>query len=280
MNNDEPMSILEHLDAMRRVILISVISIIPGSFVGWYIREDILNVMTKPVTDLGYKLVYIGATEAFTAQFKLAIFAGIALATPVIAYQFWRFLLPALHSHERRSISLFVPLSVLFFAGGIAFGYYSVFMYGVQFLLSFGGEGLTPMLSLGKYISFTIWFLLPFGLMFELPLVVVILARRGLVTYKFLAAKRKWALLLSFIISGFVTPTTDMFTQGIMGGAMYLLFEISIWLAYIVRPKPKSVTAKAGKPETAAAAPDIGDATAHDATDSATDSVERGDQDR
>ncbi len=245
---DKPMSILEHLDALRRVLIISLISIIPGTAVGWFIREDILRVLVKPVKKMGHELVFIGATEAFTAELKMALIAGFLIALPVISYQVWMFVLPALHAHERRYIATFVPASVILFAGGVLFAYYTVFNYAVQFLLSFGGEGLTPMLSLSKYLSFSIWFLLPFGVIFELPLAVVILARLGIVTPRFLATKRKWAFLAVFIIAAIVTPTTDMLTQAVMAVAMYLLYEISIWLSYLVRPKKSVKVAAAHGP--------------------------------
>ncbi len=234
---DKPMSILDHLEALRRVLIISLISIIPGSIAGWFIREDIMRILIKPVSDLHYKLVYIGATEALTAEIKIAFFAGLVLALPVIAYQIWKFVLPALHATEKRYIRIFVPLSVILFIGGIVFGYYTVFIYGVQFLLSFGGEGLTPMLSLGKYLSFALWFLIPFGIMFELPLVILLLVRIGLMSPKYLASKRKWVLLAAFVIAAVATPTTDMFSQSVMALAIYLLYEISIWVSYLVRPK-------------------------------------------
>ncbi len=237
------MSILEHLEALRRVFIISFVSIIPGAVLGWIIRDKTLALLVAPVKRLNYDLVFITATEALTAHLKISVVAGLIFASPVIAYQFWKFVLPALHTHEKRYLLIFIPSSVILFVGGISFAYYSVFSYAVKFLLSFGGEGLAPMLSLSKYLSFTIWFLLPFGVIFELPLVVVALARLGIVTPRFLASKRKFAVLAGFAIAAVVTPTTDMITQGIMGGAMYLLYEISIWLAYLVRPGRKKQTA-------------------------------------
>lgn len=236
---DRTMSILEHLEALRRVLIVSIISVVPGSIVGWLVRDEILRVLVKPVASLHYKLVYITPTEALTTELKIAFFAGIILALPVIAYQIWKFVLPALHANEKRFIVIFVPLSVILFIGGIVFGYYTVFLYGVQFLLSFGGEGLTPMLSLGKYLSFAIWFLLPFGVMFELPLVILLLVRIGIMSPKYLASKRKWVLLASFVVAAVATPTTDMFTQSVMAAAIYLLYEVSIWVSYFVRPKQR-----------------------------------------
>lgn len=235
--SDQPMSLIEHLEALRRALIISLISVIPGAVVGWFIREDILNVLVRPVTELQYDLVYITATEALTAGIKIAFFAGIAIASPVIAYQIWKFVLPALHAHEKRYILIFVPFSVILFIVGILFGYYTVFLFGVKFLLSFAGEDLIPMLSLGKYLSFSLWFLLPFGLIFELPLVILLLVRLGILTPRYLGSKRKWVLVASFVISAVATPTTDMFTQSIMAGAIYMLYEISIWVSYFVRPK-------------------------------------------
>lgn len=234
--DDKKMSILEHLDALRRALIISLLALIPGTAIGWFIRERILDILIRPVKSMHYKLVYIGATEAFMAELKIAMFAGVAIALPVIAYQFWNFILPALHSNERRYIKIFVPVSMVMFALGIVFGYYTVFTYGVQFLLSFGGEGLTPMLSLGKYLSFAFWFLLPFGIMFELPLIILLLVRLGIISTKFLTSKRKWVLVGSFVISAVATPTTDMLSQTVMAVAMYLLYEVSIWLSYLVRP--------------------------------------------
>ncbi len=243
---DKPLSFLAHLDALRRMLVISFISIIPGSVVGWFVREDILHILVRPVNKMGYELVYIGTTEAFTAELKIAIIAGTVFASPIIAYQFWRFLLPALHAHERRYLLIFVPVSLILFSIGVSFAYFVVFTYAIKFFLSFSGEGLLrPMLTLSKYLSFTVWLLVPFGLIFELPLLVVLLARMGLISGEFLAKYRKWAFLGVFIFAAIITPTVDMFTQAAMGFAMYLLYEISIWLAYLIRRKKKIVQAAA-----------------------------------
>lgn len=242
--DDKAMSILDHLNALRRAIIVSILALIPGTAIGWYVREPIMQILIAPVRSMHYQLVFIGATEAFMAQLQIAILAGVAIAMPVIAYQFWKFILPALHSHERKYIVTFVPISLVLFAVGIIFGYYTVFTVGVQFLLSFGGEGLTPMLSLGKYLSFAFWFLLPFGVMFEMPLVILALVRLGIISSKFLGAQRKWVFIGAFVIAAVVTPTTDMLSQSVMAAAMYLLYEVSIWLSYLVRPSEKALKRK------------------------------------
>lgn len=240
---EENMTLVDHLDALRRVLMVSLIAVIPGAVVGWIYREEILKVLIVPVQALNYKLVFITPTEAMLAYFKLAFFAGVIIASPIMAYQFWKFILPALHANEKRYMMILLPSSLLLFVGGIAFAYYSVYNYAVQFLLGFGGEGLTPMLSLSKYISFAIWFLLPFGFIFEMPLVILALAKVGVVTPKFLASKRKFAFVGVFVLAAVITPTTDFIAQGAMGLAVYLLYEISIVLAHFVRPRKKAEAA-------------------------------------
>jgi len=237
--SEKTMSILEHLEDLRRVLLISILSLVPASAVGWYYREQLLALLTEPVKALDQKLVYLAMTEAFMVELKLAIIAGFILASPVIFWQVWSFILPALQTHERRYLLVMVPLSVLLFCGGIVFGYSTVFRFGLKFFLGFATEGLTPMLSLSKYLTFTFWFLLPFGLMFELPLVMFFLAKIGIVNYRFLAKNRKFALLIIFIISAVATPTTDLVTQAAMAIPMYVLFEMSIWIVRFVRPRSR-----------------------------------------
>lgn len=230
------MSIMDHLQALRSTIVYSAISILPGATLGWIIRKQILEILIRPVRGMGKKLVYLTATEAFTSELLIAAFTGIAIAMPFIAYQFWRFVLPALHAHEKRYIRVFVPFSVIMFVTGIIFGYFTVFSYGIQFLLGFGLEGIEPTLSLARYLSFTLWFLLPFGIMFEMPLVLILLVRMGLVQRDTLKSLRKWVFVGAFVVSAILTPTTDMFSQSVMAGAIYVLYEASIWISYLTRP--------------------------------------------
>lgn len=236
------MSIMDHLQALRRTIVWSAISIIPGAVLGWIARKQILEILVRPVKELGKQLVYLKATEAFTTELLIAAFAGIAVAMPFIAYQFWRFVLPALHAHEKKYIRIFVPFSIILFVVGVLFGYFTVFSYGIKFLLGFGIEGVEPTLSLALYISFTLWFLLPFGILFEMPLVLLLLVRMGLVQRDTLKSLRKWVFVGAFVISAVLTPTTDMFSQSVMAGAIYVLYEASIWISYLTRPvkRPES----------------------------------------
>lgn len=235
--NDKTMSILEHLEALRKVLIISIVSLIPASFAGWYLREQVMAILVEPVKAAHQKLVYLGPTEAFMVEMKIAVIAGFVLASPIIFWQVWGFILPALKTHEKRYLILVVPLSILLFAVGVFFGYSTVFKYGIEFLLGFATDELTPMLSLSQYISFTFWFLFPFGLMFELPLGMFFMAKIGIINHSFLSKNRKFALLIIFIIAAVVTPTTDMLSMTIMAIPMYILYEISILIIRLVQPR-------------------------------------------
>ncbi|GAB4258403.1 twin-arginine translocase subunit TatC [Thermincola ferriacetica] len=237
--DEKRMPILKHLEELRRVLIISFLSIIPTSVVCWFYRKELMHLLTRPVDRLHYKLVYIGPTEAFIANIKIAVIGGIILASPVIMWQVWSFILPALTRNEKRAVIIIMPISILLFVTGVVFGYLTVFNFGIEFLLGFGGDGLEPMLSLSKYLSFAFWFLLPFGLIFEMPLVILFLTRLGLVTPQFLAKNRRFALLIIFIISAVVTPTTDMVSQFAMAGPMYVLYEISIWISRFMKAKKR-----------------------------------------
>lgn len=267
----DQMTIMSHLNAFRKTIVWSAISILPGATIGWFIREQILAVLIQPVKASGAHLVYLAATEAFTTELLISVFAGIVLALPFIAYQFWKFVLPALHAHEKRYLVTFVPFSIILFVVGVVFGYFTVFSYGVQFLLGFGMEGIEPTLSLAKYVSFTFWFLLPFGVMFEMPLVLLLLMRMGLVKRDTLKKNRKWVFVGAFVIAAVATPTTDMFSQTVMAAAIYVLYEVSIWISYL--------TGSLKRPDKAMAETSATDDTVEDNTSSGTIEVNANEED-
>lgn len=234
---EKTMTIIEHLEELRKVIIISFLSLIPTSVIGWLLRERTLALLLKPATDRGVKLVYLTPTEPFFVMLKIAIFTGVILATPIILWEVWSFVLPALRSSEKRLLALVVPASVILFVVGIVFGYMTVFKFGINFFINFATSqviALTPTFKLSDYLSFAISFLLPFGIIFELPLVVLVLAKIGIVSSRFLAKKRKYAILIIFVVAAIITPTPDVFTQTFVAGPMYLLYEISILIAYVV----------------------------------------------
>lgn len=233
---DKSMTITEHLEELRRVLIVCLTALGLATVVTYFgFRSQLLALLTRPVKDLGVSLVYITPWEAFFTSIKISFLAAIFLALPVILWQIWSFVLPALHPHERRLVYIIMPFSLLLFAGGIAFGYYVVFPAALRFLLVTVSEGFQPLITISKYLGFLTTFVLPFGLVFQLPLVVVLLTKLGLVTPRFLVKNRKLAILIIFILAAVLTPTPDVISQLLMGLPMVLLYESSIWLSYLVR---------------------------------------------
>lgn len=238
MTDEKQMTIFEHLGALRKVLVVSAVATALTSVVGWIYAEKIIAILTAPITALKYNLIVISVTEALFTKFKVAIFAGLLLALPVILYQLWTFLLPALKTSEKKYLRYLVPASFLLFIAGVAFGFKVVFPLGVKVLLTtFVVGSITPMVTLSNYLSFAIAFLLPFGLIFELPLIILFLSKLGIISPKYLKEKRKYALLIIFIIAAALTPGPDVISQLLMAAPMYILYEASIIVSRFVYKK-------------------------------------------
>jgi sec-independent protein translocase protein TatC len=165
------------------------------------------------------------------------------LAAPVILWQIWAFVAPGLHQHEKKYATPFVLIGSLLFIGGGVFSLKVVTPYAISFLLSYSRPGLQPMISIGSYVDFLLKFTVAFGLVFELPLAITLLARMGVVTPAMLAKNRKYAILGAFIAAAILTPTPDAFNQTLMAGPLIILYEVGIICARIFgrRPKPAAV---------------------------------------
>jgi sec-independent protein translocase protein TatC len=169
--NTDEMPIMEHMEELRRVLIVSIIATIVLAVVSYCFIDQILAILMEPLTKLDQKVNFLGVTEPIFVKLKLSFFAGFLAAMPIILWQIWSFVVPALRKNEKVAFTLFVLISYLSFMGGVAFGFFGVFRYGVYFLLQFAGPNLAPMLTIDKYISFTISFLIPFGIVFEFPLI-------------------------------------------------------------------------------------------------------------
>lgn len=229
----DEMPIMQHMEELRRVLIVSAVATLILAVAAYFFSDWILAALMEPLTNIGQKVFFTGVTEAIFVKLKISFFAGFLAALPIILWQIWSFVIPALKKNERVAFTLFVMISFLCFIGGVAFGFFGVYRYGVTFLLQFAGPTLFPMLTIDKYISFTISFLLPFGIVFELPLVSYFLARLGLVSYAFLAKNRRYAVLAAVVTAAVITPTPDIITCLIVSGPMYLLFEFSVLVVRI-----------------------------------------------
>jgi len=238
MTEDKRMSLIEHLTELRRCLAISLIAIGVSFVASFYFSEQLLKLLTGLITlEKGPTFVFLSPAEALWSNFKVALFAGIILALPVVLYQIWRFVSPAFSETERRYGVLFLILVIISFGIGLLFCYFVVLRFAMNLLLSYKTADLTPMISIGYYLDFVIKFMLAFGIIFELPFIIIFLTRIGLFTPEFLAKNRKYAILLNFIIAAVLTPTPDVFNQLLMAVPLIVLYEVGIIGARIVRKK-------------------------------------------
>ncbi len=240
---ENQMPFAQHLEELRRRLIICSIAIGVGFLVCYFFKETIFSWLMKPLIDAlpaseGQKLIYTAPHEAFLTYLKVSFIGGVALSVPVILYQFWRFVAPGLYEHEKRYLYPVVILSTVFFVGGALFGYYVVFPYGFQFFASFATDHITPMISTREFLSFASRLLFAFGMIFELPLVSFFLAKMGILKASFLRRQRKYAIVIVFVIAAILTPP-DVFTQTLMAGPLLVIYESSVWIAHIFGPKDK-----------------------------------------
>lgn len=231
--NTANMSIIAHLTELRKRLIRSLIAIGIGSGVAYYFIEDIMRILTAPAG----KLYYMQPAEAFFTYIKVSIFVGFLIALPIVLYQIWRFVLPALIGVERYIVSVIVPISFLLFIAGVAFSFFLVLPAGIKFLIGFSTDELQPLFSIKQYFDFVISFLLPFGFIFELPLAIIILAKVGIVSSKFLGKQQRLVIFLTFVIGAVISPTPDIFSQSMIAIPMILLYEVSYVIVRFVMKK-------------------------------------------
>lgn len=240
MLEDEKIPFTDHLEELRKRLITCLIAVGVGFLVAYGLKERLFEILTRPLVSVmktGDKIIFTGLPEAFFTYLKVAFLTGIGLATPVILYQFWMFVAPGLYAKERKLLIPVVFLSSFFFLGGALFGYFIVFPVGFEFFMSFATETIRPMPTMREYLSFASKMLLAFGLVFEMPLVVTVMARLGIVNVSFLNKNRKYAILIFFIVAAILTPP-DVVSQILMAIPLMALYEISIIGAKIFQKKP------------------------------------------
>jgi sec-independent protein translocase protein TatC len=266
--DDKHMPLLEHLTELRRRLLWSVFALLIGMGVAWNYAEGLLTFIERPLTGHTYllavkeriyeamksrfpavyerykrterpvttpqedrKLNYTAPLEPFFVQIKISMIAGAILALPVMLYQLWRFVAPGLTGTERRLVVPFITAGTVSFLVGALFFLLVIWPVIINFSLSYESEGLRSWFNLTAYVNFCLRLICIFGLVFELPVVATILARLGLVTGRFLARQRKFALFASAIVAAF---HADLITMFVIWVPLYLMYEVSIWMARLV----------------------------------------------
>lgn len=237
---EETLSLRDHLMALRRVLIVCLAAVGIGFLLSFYLIVDpLMKWITAPIEARGVSVIYTAVSEALTTKLKVAAVTGVILAFPVIVWQIWRFIKPALYPKEQRSFRFFFFVALILFLVGIVFCYASVFFLAIDFFMVSGENLATPMLSLDKYISFLFGFLLPFGIAFMLPVFIYITTRIGLTTPEMLASKRKYVILGIFILAAILTPP-DVVSQVMLAIPMLVLYEVGILVSRTVTRRPRA----------------------------------------
>lgn len=251
------MTFFEHLTELRKRIIYSLYAIAAGAFIGIYLSKYFIAWIDRPMlkaladAHLDPKLIYTHPAGYLNLAISVGIYLGIVLASPIVLYQIWLFVAPALYKHERGAITGFMFSTVFLFLAGIAFGYFVTLPYVLHFLVSPGPlfmiqRDVTPMISVNEYFDLILLILLGMGLMFELPVLIFFLSLFGIVTPKFLWKNFRYAILIIAIVAAVVTPTPDATTMLIFMAPMIGLYFLGIAVSsVVVRRKERRLTAAA-----------------------------------
>lgn len=250
---EQKMPLMEHLSELRKRIIICLVALLVAFLFTFSFSEYIFELLLFPLNYTpkfsikegiifvwdqklqNTKLVFLGPAEAFWMNMKIALVSGFILTIPLIFYQLWKFISPGLYAHEKKYVLPFVFSATGLFLVGVTFCYLIVLPFALNFLLNYKvGEFLMPMLSVGLYIDFLLKFLLAFGFVFELPILIVITTRMGLITPQTLKKYRKLAIVLAFVVAAIITPTPDAFNQTLMALPMIILYEVGIWVSIVL----------------------------------------------
>lgn len=239
MEIDEKQPFMSHLEELRKRLIICAIAIGIGFAVSYFFSERLFEILIYPLKKVlpeGEQLVYTALPEMFFTYLKVALITGILAAAPVIFYEIWMFIAPGLYQREKKYVIPFVVSSTILFVGGALFGYFIVFKYGFEFFVGFTDENVKILPKVKEYFSFSIKLLFAFGLVFELPVVIFFLTKMGVVTPDVLRKKRKYAILLTFVVAAILTPP-DVVTQLMMAGPLIVLYEIGIIISKMAKKK-------------------------------------------
>src|SRR3954447_22747962 len=228
------MSLMEHLEELRKRILWSVLVVTLAFFPCWAYYHEIYRFLVAPLNRIapGLKLSYLSLTDPFILYFKMAALMAVFLAAPFLLYQLWAFISPGLYSRERKLAGPFLFFTTLFFLCGGAFGYYIAFPMGARFLLGIGSD-LNPLITADEYFGFLLTVILGLGLMFELPILIMLLALVGVITPRFLMRFWRHAVVVIFIIAAIITPTPDAVNLCIVALPAIGLYFLGVAAAFL-----------------------------------------------
>ena len=235
MSEDGAAPLRSHLVELRRRLTYAAISVLVTTAVAFVFHEQILILLMEPAQQFvdipNEKPIFTELTEFISVAAKTSLLVGFFVSLPFVLYQIVMFVAPGLNPKERKFLYVLMPVSVLAFLAGAAFGYRVLFPPMVNFLLNFGSDVATPLISIRSYVNLMLTLLFWMGLIFEIPVVIFFMAKIGLVTPEALARNRRYAIVVAFILGAVITPTFDPINQALVAGPIIVLYEVSVWLA-------------------------------------------------
>lgn len=256
---DDTYTLLEHLSELRKRIFWSLVVLVVGVVVAGVFDDRLFELLLHPLRQVpgldadSYQIITLSPVEPFMVSLKVWVVAALIAASPFLIWEFWAFVGPAFTSTEKRYFYPVVFATAALFLGGVAFGYLFVLPKGLSFLLSFGGETFNVQNRANEYFTFVALFILAFGAIFEMPVILVLLAKVGVIDDKFLRKHRRYAILINAFAAALLTPGQDVFSMIAMFIPLLILYELSIPLARLVQPKPPRVQANDADDAAAAA---------------------------
>ena len=236
---DKRSSLLSHLLALRKVLVISAIAVVAAFLLVFYFAIDTLMAwIIAPITARGIDIIYTAMSAALVTKFKVALIAAAVAASPVVIWQVWGFIRPALYPKEQKAFRVLFFLALFLFLLGVTFCYFAVYTLAVDFFLVQGEGMATPLLTIDNYVNFLFSFTVPFGVAFQLPVFLYLTTRMGLTNYKMLASKRKYVLLGVFVIAAILTPP-DVVSQVALGVPLYALYEVGTLVARFTKVRER-----------------------------------------
>lgn len=238
MNDEEiRLTLVEHLGELRKRLIISCLMIIIGSILCYNYIDVIVDLIVKPAE--GLEFIYLSPPELFIAYIKISLILGLFVALPIVLYQVWKFIKPGLKKEEQKYGIIAIFMGMFFLLLGVVFAYFVIIPISINFFVKMSVDQVEPLFSFANYISFIGSILLAFGVVFELPLIVILLTQLGLVKPSTFRQYRKLVILGIFILAAVLTPP-DIVSQSLMGLPMILLYELSIIISSMIYKKKKA----------------------------------------
>ncbi len=247
MSTDNKLTIFGHLGELRKRLIRSVIAVAVASIIAFVFRDYIIYLLKLPA-GMDVPLQSLEMTEMMGTYMRISLFGGIALVMPYLVYHVIMFVSPALTRREKKYVYIVLPWIALMFIGGVTFGYFILLPPATRFLLTFGSDVAEIQIRISNYIAVVTRLLLAIGLIFEMPVITTFLARLGIIKAKWLADRRKTAIIVAFILAALITPTFDPINQTLVAAPLIVLYELSIWLAKLFQRKEARVVKPVSSP--------------------------------